>query len=58
MKQLLLMATILLTSGFVNAQSAEYFVKNGDLMVRTGNTTSTFERGGASGKNAELILAK
>lgn len=46
MKQIVLIAAMLLTFGFANAQSADYFVKNGDLMVRKGNTTSTFERGG------------
>ena len=39
---------MLLTFGFANAQSADYFVKNGDLMVRKGNTTSTFQFGGSN----------
>ena len=39
---------MLLTFGFANAQSADYFVKNGDLMVRKGNTTSTFQSGGSN----------
>ena len=38
---------MLLTFGFANAQSADYFVKDGDLMLRKGNTTSTFQRGGS-----------
>lgn len=48
MKQIILIATMLLTFGFANAQSADYFVKNGDLMVRKGNTTSTFQSGGSN----------
>lgn len=48
MKQIILMATMLLTFGFTNAQSADYFVKNGDLMIRKGNSTSTFQSGGSN----------
>lgn len=48
MKQIILIATMLLTFGFANAQTADYFVKNGDLMVRKGNTTSTFQSGGSN----------
>lgn len=48
MKQIILIATMLLTFGFANAQSADYFVKNGDLMVRKGNSTSTFQSGGSN----------
>ena len=48
MKQIILIATMLLTFGFANAQSADYFVKNGDLMVLKGNTTSTFQSGGSN----------
>lgn len=42
------MAIMSLTLGLANAQSADYFVKNGDLMVRRGNSTSTFENGGSN----------
>jgi hypothetical protein len=45
MKQIILIVTLLLTFGLANAQTADYFVKNGDLMIRKGNTTSTFDRG-------------
>jgi hypothetical protein len=48
MKKFILTATILLTLGCVQAQTADYFVKNGDLMVRKGNTTSTFQSGGSN----------
>jgi hypothetical protein len=44
---IILMATMLLTFGFANAQSADYFVKNGDLMIQKVNSTSTFQRGGS-----------
>lgn len=45
MKQYLLIVIMMLTSGIAKSQSADYFIKNGDLMARVGNTTSTFERG-------------
>jgi hypothetical protein len=45
MKKLFLMATMLLTIGFLNAQSADYFVKNSDLMVSKSGSTSTFAEG-------------
>ena len=48
MKQIILVATMLLTFGFANAQSADYFVKNGDLMVHKGNSTATFQSGGSN----------
>lgn len=48
MKQFLFVAIILLAFGSAEAQSADYFVKNGDLMVRKGNSTSTFQSGGSN----------
>jgi hypothetical protein len=51
MKTVILIATMLLSCGFARAQSADYFLKNGDLMVRKGNTTSTFQ----SSRNVEII---
>lgn len=45
MKQILLMATILLMFEAAKAQSADYFVKGGNIMVTKGNTTSTFVEG-------------
>jgi hypothetical protein len=48
MKEFLVIAIMLLTFGNAKAQTADYFVKNGDLMIRKGTTTSTFEHGGSN----------
>ena len=48
MKTNLLIVIMLLIFGATNAQSADYFIKNGDLMIRKGNSTSTFQRGNSS----------
>lgn len=48
MKKIIFILTTILTLGSVNAQSADYFIKNGDLMIRKGNSTSTFQRGNSS----------
>ena len=45
MKKLLLMATMMFMFVAAKAQTADYFVKNGDLMVKK-NGTSTFQSGG------------
>jgi hypothetical protein len=45
MKQFLLMATMLLMFGAAKAQSADYFVKGGNIMVTKGSSTSTFVEG-------------
>ena len=45
MKKLILIESALLTYGFVNAQSADYFVKNGDLFLSKNGSTSTFSEG-------------
>jgi hypothetical protein len=46
MKKLLLMVTMMVMFGAARAQAADYFVKNGDLMVKKGGSTSTFQDGG------------
>jgi hypothetical protein len=48
MKKIIFILTTILTLGSVNAQSADYFIKNGDLMIRKGNSISTFQRGNSS----------
>lgn len=48
MKQILILAMILLTFGSVKAQTADYFISNGNLMLKKGNTISTFEYGYSS----------
>ena len=45
MKHLIVLITFLLGFGAANCQNADYFVRNGDLMVKKGNTTSTFKSG-------------
>ena len=45
MKKLILIATVLLAYGFVYAQSADYFLKNGDLMLSKNGSTSIFSEG-------------
>ena len=48
MKKVLLMAMILLSFGSVKAQTADYFISNGNLMLKKGGTTTTFEYGYSS----------
>jgi hypothetical protein len=45
MKQIFLQAMIILTFGSAKAQSADYFIKNGDLMIKKDHSTSTFQEG-------------
>lgn len=45
MKSIFLFAATLLMFNLSSAQTADYYVKNGNLMVNKGNSTSTFETG-------------
>jgi hypothetical protein len=48
MKKALLITMILLSFGSLKAQTADYFISNGNLMLKKGGTTTTFENGYSS----------
>ena len=48
MKKALLMTMFLLSVGVAKAQTADYFISNGNLMLKKGGTTTNFEYGYSS----------
>lgn len=48
MKKVLLMTMFLLSVVVAKAQTADYFISNGNLMLKKGGTTTTFEYGYSS----------
>ncbi len=48
MKKILLLSVILLSFSNVQGQTADYYISNGNIMLKKGNTTSIFEYGYSS----------